>query len=234
MSRLWIFLLVAGALTFNGCIDFYLDIIAQPNGSFTVKRTLALSNDFIDMMKSFGKLGKDSNDISRQAVLDTMMHQMDTESVDIKNLAGVQSYNLRDSLTDSAGYVIAEANIRDLSSLANVTNQLMQTDHSKNDQSKPDKSDLKLTVIKTATSSNLTFSVTVDSKTSKEDKEFAEKMFGGHAFHLRVISPDLDRTKKKNLSATPNGLEWIVPLLQLSGVEPMKTKSVTFVLKNSK
>ena len=235
MNRLALFLTLTLALIFGGCIDMYVDIIANTNGSFTVKRTIGMSNEMLDMMKSFGKLsGNDSVKITRKDMLDSLMNTVDSDRAVLSRLPGVMSYSISDSIGEDMGYVTAVIGVKDLASLPEIVNHLMKNKESKTSTDISAPGNFNLTVTKKNLLTELHFNVAVDTASgADQDTEMITNMFKGHGFHVRLYAADL-AAPSSPIKVIPGGQDWTVPFLELAGMEPLKASTATFVLKNAK
>ena len=227
---------VALLLLFSGCIDIYIDVLQHPDGTFTVRKMPALSHEFIDMLGSLSTIGDSTKaKTPPQEIVDTIKQQIAWERAEIEHLPGVLSYDLRDSTHDSTIYIISEIHVKDAEALSRlITPFLASMDGKKKDPTSDDSKPVcKVTTKNGTTTIDLHFTSSTKKKTDL-DKEIGKNMFKDHYFHLRVFSNNLLKPYDKHLSAIDGGLQWQVPLADLTDVRAMKTKAVRFLLKDTR
>ncbi len=226
---------IALMFLFSGCVDIYIDIFQHPDGSYTVRKMPALSHELIDMLGSISTIGDSTKPkTSPQDIIDTMKQQIAWERAEIEHLPGVLSYDLRDSTHDSTIYIISEIHVKDAKALgALITPFLASVDGKKKDPNADDsKPIVKITTKNGTVAIDLHFTESKQKKTDI-DKDLVKNMFKDHFFHFRVFSNDLLKPYDKHLSLIDGGLEWQVPLADLTDVKTMKTKAIHVLLKEA-
>ncbi len=226
---------VALMMLFSGCIDIYIDIFQHPDGTFTVRKMPALSHELIDMLASLSTIGDSTKPKTPpQDIIDTIKQQLAWERESVEHLPGILSYDLRDSTHDSTTYIISEIRLKDAQALSRqITPFLAAIDGKKKD---PNSDDSKPVINVTTKNGTIGVDMHFTASTKKKteiDKEVVKNMFKDHYFYLRVFSTNLLQPYDKHLTVINSGVQWQLPLADLTDVKAMKTKAIRFKMKES-
>ena len=232
MKKLFFFC-AASLILFSGCIDIYFDIIRHNDGSYTMKRTLVLGQDFLGQMQQFQSMAHDTTQFSLKATADSIMGEFKNEKDIYLKYDGVTSYNLYDSTKDSLAYIISEVTIKDKSLLDELANEHFLSMKEKDQPGANRTLQLKLSSAKKKTTLEASLVPQKDlNSMSGEDIKLFNQYFGTHAIHFRVFSPNLDPNISKDLTTLPGGQEWKIPFSVFPTIKKGSLKKVKFVIKD--
>lgn len=217
----------------SGCLDIYFDITRNTDGSYTMKRTIALGPDFIGQMESFQTLIHDSTKFDIKPVADSIMNEFRFEKDIYLKYPGVLFYDLRDSVHDSVAYIITEIKIKDKTLLTELANEHFLSLKEKDQQGSNKTLQLKLRSQKKRTILEVSLVPERDLTTlAKDELMMFNQYFGGHSIYFRVFSSNILPNASKEVTTIAGGQQWAVPYTILPTIKKGSSKKVQFTLPN--
>ncbi len=232
--------LLFSSFLFSGCFEIYYDVVLNPGGSFTLRQTVGLSNEFFQGLTSAGAAVGDTTPISRQSVVDSIRHSLThrrdslVDAHAIIGLCGITSFNIRDTTMDAKTFFTLESTVTSADSLLGAL-RLMGT-ASKMMQpgaSEEDSDDIQISASKK--NGKLSFLFHAPQKEGgfmNVDIPGMSVLFKDLSLHYRLFAPSLEKPTDKHIKQIPGGQERVFGLNELTKKGRKNHLDAMFVLKN--
>ncbi len=225
--------LLCSTFFLSGCLDIYFDITRNSDGSYTMKRMIALGPDFIGQMESFQNLIHDSTKFDVKPVADSIMGEFRFEKEIYLKYPGVLSYDLRDSVHDSVAYIISEIKIKDKTLLTELANEHFLSLKGKDQQGSNKTLQLKLRSQKKRTILEVSLIPERDlTALSTDELTMFTQYFSGHSIYFRVFSPNMIANTSKEVTTIAGGQQWGIPYTILPTMKKGSSKKVQFTFSD--
>ncbi|MBS1903743.1 MAG: hypothetical protein JSS75_08580 [Bacteroidetes bacterium] len=223
------------SLLFSGCIDIFIDVVHNPDNTFTLRKMVSIDDSLFVMLQDFANSMGDSTakKPTKRMMLDSMEHEFAWEREVLLATKGVTWYASRDSEASGRTFILSEIGVKDAASLSTASVALMQTlDSKKPEERDPDNSRPTVKCAVTAEGTSITFSFEKGKKKqTQEDLGMATQLFKDHGLFIRVFSPTLAVSKNKQIFPIDGGQEWRIPLVKMMDEKYLAKTKATFLLK---
>ena len=242
LPRLCSIALLFSSLFFSGCFEIYYDIVQNSDGTFVIRQTVGLSDQFFEGLSEFSAIGDSTTTpIPRQAIIDSMRHTFAlrrdslVEMGHIIGMNGISSLAVHDTAIDTMTYFTIETGVTSLDQLPgafHLTSNMSKLMHPGAEQE--DSDDIRLIVSRSKEKTTLTF------KARQKEEGFvnigipgAEESLKNLHMRYRVFSASLERPADKLVKQIPGGQERVFGLSELLKKGRHAHLDATFVIKNT-
>jgi hypothetical protein len=236
--------LIALAFLFSGCFQIYLDIVANPDGTFVLRKTVGFGKsvlrEFYDMKKAF--VQNDSSAFSDREIIDSMRESFTVDSVrrsdgrSVIGLHGITSFRTYDKTLDTLVLFTTEVGVAHVDSLAGAYHTLMYELKSKDSSttSEDNGDDITMQASWNADGVTLRFHSEKDGPMDLAglDAPLARDFFKSASMHIRVFAPQLKPTRDKHVKTIPGGQDWALYFSDILKKKVKPTVDASFTLLN--
>jgi hypothetical protein len=235
-----ILIILCFSLIFNGCFQIFYDIVQHPDGTFVIRQTIGLSQEFFDAMASFSSMGDSTKTTSPPLLIDSMRHSFALRRdslIDIYHIigkSGISSIAIQDTTHDSTTFFSMEVGVTSADSLPGAFHWLSNASDGANPQSHSQDSDdvrLKVTTAKDWITLRF-YAPPKEGGFMHTDVPGMEDAFKDLSLHYRVFSLSLKAPQDKKVKRIPGGQERVFKAKELFQKSRNPHLDAAFVMKN--
>jgi hypothetical protein len=225
---------------FSGCFEIYYDIVQNTDGTFVIRQTVGLSDEFFSGLSDVGAAFGDSTGFSRAMIVDSMRHTFALRRdslIQIHHLigmSGISAFSVHDTTVDTMTYFSFESTVTSADSLPGAFHLMSNMSEAMRPGGQEEADPVQLTVTRTKEKTTLSF------KAPQKAEGFMsisipgiEENFKNVSMHYRVFSGSLERPADKHVKQIPGGQERVFGLNDLLKKGRHSHLDAIFVIKNA-
>ncbi len=233
--------LLCSSFSFNGCFDFYYDVVQNPNGTFAVRQTIGFSNEFFQELSGVASLGDSTVTVTPNMIVDSIRHMFANKRdslIQFQHIIGkngITAFDVRDTTIDSMTFFSMEVTVTSVDSLPGAFHVMNKASISNGSASpSEDSDDVRLNVTRSKDLINLMFYARQKAEGFMSmDIPGIQDNFNGLKMYYRVFSPDLEKPHDKKIKQISGGQERVFGLNDLLKKGRQSHLDATFVIKNT-